>query len=76
MSFPTIIVLESFALNEVIRWGIISTILSFMEVILFGRYLRVNENDVWRFWHDKWVNDPSQKEDMSDYFLLEELKEK
>ncbi len=45
------------------------------EAILFGRYLRVNENDRWRFWHDKWVNDPGLKEDMSDYFLMEELKE-
>ena len=25
------------------------------EAVLFGRYLRVNENDRWRFWHDKWV---------------------
>ena len=46
------------------------------EAILFGRYLRVNENNRWRFWHDKWVNDPGLKEDMSDYFLMEELKEK
>ncbi len=46
------------------------------EAILFGRYLRVNENDRWRFWHDKWVKDPGLKEDMSDYFLMEELKEK
>ena len=46
------------------------------EAILFGRYLRVNENDRWRFWHDKWGNDPGLKEDMNDYFLLEELKEK
>ena len=46
------------------------------EAILFGRYLRVNENERWRFWHDKWVNDPGLKEDMSDYFLMEELKEK
>ena len=45
------------------------------EAILFGRYLRVNENDRWRFWHDKWVNDPGLKEDMNDYFLIEELKE-
>ena len=45
------------------------------EVILFGRYLRVNENDRWRFWHDKWVNNPGLKEDMNDYFLIEELKE-
>lgn len=44
------------------------------EAILFGRYLRVNENERWRFWHDKWVNDPGLKEDMSDYFMLEELK--
>ena len=46
------------------------------EAILFGRYLRVNENDRWRWWHDKWVNDPGLKEDMNDYFLMEELKEK
>jgi len=46
------------------------------EAILFGRYLRVNENDRWRWWHDKWVNDPVLKEDMNDYFLIEELKEK
>ena len=46
------------------------------EAILFGRYLRVNENDRWRYWHDKWVSDPGLKEDMNDYFLLEELKEK
>ena len=46
------------------------------EAILFGRFLRVNENDRWRYWHDKWVNDPGLKEDMSDYFLMEELKEK
>ena len=46
------------------------------EAILFGRYLRVNENDRWRFWHDKWVNDPGLKEDMSNYFLMEELKAK
>ena len=45
------------------------------EAILFGRYLRVNENDRWRFWHDKWVNDPGLKEDMSDYYLMEEWKE-
>ena len=45
------------------------------EAILFGRYLRVNENDRWRFWHYKWVNDPGLKEDMNDYFLIEELKE-
>ncbi len=44
------------------------------EAILFGRYLRVNENDRWRWWHDKWVKDPGLKEDMSDYFMLEELK--
>lgn len=44
------------------------------EAILFGRYLRVNENDRWRWWHDKWVNDPGLKEDMSDYYLMEELK--
>ena len=46
------------------------------EAVLFGRYLRVNENDRWRFWHDKWVNDPGLKEDMNDYFLMEELKAK
>ena len=46
------------------------------EAILFGRYLRVNENDRWKFWHDKWVNDPGLKEDMSDYFLIKELEEK
>ena len=46
------------------------------EAILFGRYLRVNENDRWRFWHDKWANDPGLKEDMNDYFMLEELKKK
>ncbi|MBR6981601.1 MAG: hypothetical protein IKH88_17485 [Prevotella sp.] len=46
------------------------------EAILFGRYLRVNENDRWRFWHNKWVNDPGLKEDMSDYYLMKELKEK
>ncbi len=46
------------------------------EAILFGRYLRVNENDRWRFWHDKWVNDPGLKEDMSDYFQMEEWKDK
>lgn len=46
------------------------------EAILFGRYLRVNENDRWRFWHDKWVNDPGLKEDTNDYFLMEELKAK
>ena len=45
------------------------------EAILFGRYLRVNENDRWRFWHDKWVNDPGLKEEMSDYFQMEEWKE-
>ena len=45
------------------------------EAVLFGRYLRVNENERWRFWHDKWVNDPGLKEDMNDYFLIEELKE-
>ena len=45
------------------------------EAILFGRYLRVNENERWRFWHDKWVNDPGLKEDMSDYYLMKELKE-
>ncbi len=45
------------------------------EAILFGRYLRVNENDRWKFWHDKWINDPGLKEDMSDYFLMEEWKE-
>ena len=46
------------------------------EAILFGRYLRVNENDRWKFWHDKWVNHPGLKEDISDYFLMEELKAK
>ena len=46
------------------------------EAVLFGRYLRVNENDRWRFWHDKWVNDPGLKEDMNDYFLIKELEEK
>ncbi len=46
------------------------------EAVLFGRYLRVNENDRWRFWHDKWVNDPGLKEDMSDYFQMEEWKDK
>ena len=45
------------------------------QAIFFGRYLRVNDNDRWRFWHDKWVNNPSMKEDMSDYYLMEELKE-
>ena len=45
------------------------------EAILFGRYLRVNENDRWRFWHDKWAKDPGLKEDMNDYFLMEEWKE-
>lgn len=45
------------------------------EAIIFGRYLRVNENERWRFWHDKWVNDPGLKEDMSDYYLMKELKE-
>lgn len=37
---------------------------------------RSQENDRWRLWHEKWVNDPGQKEDMSDYFMLEELKKK
>lgn len=45
------------------------------EVVLFGRYLRVNENDRWRFWHDKWAKDPGLKEDMNDYFQMEEWKE-
>ena len=45
------------------------------EAVLFGRYLRVNENDRWRFWHDKWAKDPGLKEDMNDYFLMEEWKE-
>ncbi len=46
------------------------------EAILFGRYLRLHDNDRWRWWHDKWVSDPGLKEDMSDYYLMEELKEK
>jgi len=33
------------------------------------------ENDRWRFWHDKWAKDPGLKEDMNDYFLMEEWKE-
>ena len=45
------------------------------EAILFGRYLRVNENDRWKYWHDKWINDPGLKEDMSDYFQMEEWKD-
>ena len=45
------------------------------EAVLFGRYLRMNENDRWRFWHDKWAKDPGLKEDMNDYFLMEEWKE-
>jgi len=45
------------------------------EAVLFRRYLRVNENDRWRFWHDKWAKDPGLKEDMNDNFLMEEWKE-
>ena len=45
------------------------------EAILFGRYLRVNENERWRSWHNKWVNDPGLKEDMNNHFLMEEWKE-
>ena len=46
------------------------------EAILFGRYLRVNENGRWSYWHKEWVNDPGLKEDMSDYFMMKEWKEK
>ena len=45
------------------------------EAILFGRYLRLHDNDRWKWWHDKWVSDPGLKEDMSDYFMMEEWKE-
>ena len=38
--------------------------------------MRVNENDRWRFWHDKWAKAPGLKEDMNNYFLMEELKAK
>ena len=31
------------------------------EAILFERYLRVNENERWRFWHYKWINNPGLK---------------
>ena len=45
------------------------------EAVLFRRYMRVNENDRWRFWHDKWAKAPGLKEDMNNYFLMEEWKE-
>ena len=42
------------------------------EAILFGRYLRVHENQRWNYWHKEWVNDPSLEKDMYDYYMFEE----
>lgn len=42
------------------------------ESILFGRYVRWNYNDLWKKLHDKWVSDPGLKDDMFDYFQIEE----
>lgn len=36
-------------------------------------YTGPDDNERWRSWHDKWVNDTSQKEDMfeiSQYFVI------
>ena len=42
------------------------------EAILFGRYLRVHENQRWSYWHKEWVNDPNLEKDMYDYYMFEE----
>ena len=42
------------------------------EAILFGRYLRVHENQRWNYWHKEWGNDPSLEKDMYDYYMFEE----
>lgn len=42
------------------------------DAILFGRYVRWNYNDVWKKLHERWVNDPGLKDDMFDYFQIEE----
>ena len=41
------------------------------EAILFGRYLRVHENQRWSYWHKEWVNDPNLEIDMYDYYMFE-----
>jgi len=44
------------------------------EAILFGRYLRVHENQRWNYWHKEWVNDPNLEKDMYDYYMFEKPK--
>ena len=42
------------------------------ETILFGRYVRWNNNDTWKKLHEKWENDPGLKDEMFDYFQIED----
>ena len=42
------------------------------ESILFGRYVRWNNNDTWKKLHEKWESDPGLKDEMFDYFQMEE----
>ena len=44
------------------------------EAIMFGRYLRMNENGLWKRWHDAIKSDPGLDDEMYDYFMFEEMK--
>lgn len=42
------------------------------EAIVFGRYLRMHENGLWKRWHDAIKSDPGLDAEMYDYFKMKE----
>ena len=42
------------------------------EAIVFGRYLRMHENGLWKRWHDAIQSDPGLDAEMYDYFKMKE----
>jgi hypothetical protein len=42
------------------------------EAIVFGSYLRMHENGLWKHWHDAIQNDPGLEAEMYDYFKMKE----
>ena len=44
------------------------------EDILFGRYQRWHNNALWKKMREEWAKDPGLKDDMFDYFEIEERK--
>lgn len=42
------------------------------KAVVFGQYLRLKENDRWRYWQEQWKKDPGLDKQMYEYYMLED----